>query len=322
MKKIISLLTFAILIVKAQFFAQLTTVSAGTCSGCESLVNVTFDGCSDCIDINSCKELSNVVLLLCDGTEFKYDGLNGYNGTFCSPDGQDIIGVWVKSGCYLSGDGPGYGYFIESPCGSSSGSNSIPNETISDGECTGCNSYVEANFNGCSDCIDISSCKDLSNVVLLLCDGTEFKYDNLSGYTGTFCSPDGQNIIGVWIKSGCYLSGDGPGYGYFLEGPCTSENCSSDLPCTGPNAQRPNFQRSSGFDSFAEKEGLNTSIDQSAEFILFNISGQKVFSQKILLQGDNKFQMPIMSNSGLPSGIYIYHVNGKNTVLHGELFLR
>ena len=36
---------------------------------------------------------------------------------------------------------------------SSSGSNSIPNETISDGECTGCNSYVEANFNGCSDCM-------------------------------------------------------------------------------------------------------------------------------------------------------------------------
>jgi hypothetical protein len=68
----------------------------------------------------------------------------------------------------------------------------------------------------------VTSTKDLSNVVLHFEDGTHQKFDGLTGYTGTF-SGTGENagkvIIGVWIKSGTYLSGDGPGYGEYLADP-------------------------------------------------------------------------------------------------------
>ncbi len=68
----------------------------------------------------------------------------------------------------------------------------------------------------------VTSTKDLSNVVLHFEDGTHQKFDGLTGYTGTF-SGTGENadkvVIGVWIKSGSYLSGDGPGYGEYLADP-------------------------------------------------------------------------------------------------------
>jgi len=70
--------------------------------------------------------------------------------------------------------------------------------------------------------VHVTSTKDLSNVVLHFKDGVHQKFDGLTGYTGNF-SGTGENagkvIIGVWIKSGSYLSGDGPGYGEYLEDP-------------------------------------------------------------------------------------------------------
>ena len=140
--------------IKTGLHAQSVTV--GDCSGCNSEITVTFDGCDDCVDVTSCKDLSNVVLLLCDSTEFKFDNLNqGQTGTFCSPDGQDILGVWVKSGCNLSGDGPGYGTYVEGPCGSGS---TIPVESVTAGSCSGCDSENTVTFYGCSPCVDVSSC--------------------------------------------------------------------------------------------------------------------------------------------------------------------
>lgn len=69
---------------------------------------------------------------------------------------------------------------------------------------------------GCTK-IYASSFKDLSNVVLKLDDGTEYKYDNLNqGGTGYFEVPAahiGKEIVGAWIKAGRNSSGDGPGYG-------------------------------------------------------------------------------------------------------------
>jgi len=82
----------------------------------------------------------------------------------------------------------------------------------------------------------VESDKELSNVVLELEDGSHQKFDGLSGYTGTF-SPtgvhDGKLITGVWVKSGCNLSGDGPGYGEYFPNPyypdgCPSEECCDD----------------------------------------------------------------------------------------------
>ncbi|MEX1041613.1 MAG: pilus assembly protein TadG-related protein [Pirellulaceae bacterium] len=62
----------------------------------------------------------------------------------------------------------------------------------------------------------IESSKDLSNVVLEFENGYRYKFDGLSGKTGTFRGVGGYNgrrIVGCWVKSGNNASGDGPGYG-------------------------------------------------------------------------------------------------------------
>jgi hypothetical protein len=70
-------------------------------------------------------------------------------------------------------------------------------------------------------CVEVTATKDLSNLVLMDCDGTHFKFDNLNqGNSGTFCHPSGLPVTTVWIKAGCYKSGDGPGYGRRFDAPC------------------------------------------------------------------------------------------------------
>lgn len=112
----------------------------------------------------------------------------------------------------------------------------VPDTTVTAGVCSGCKASVSVRFNGCTNSVYVTSCKDLSNVVLEMCDGTRHKYDNLDGHSGTFNSPNGLNIVRVWVKSGCYMSGDGPGYGWRVEGPCNSDNCGPSLPAATPAA--------------------------------------------------------------------------------------
>jgi hypothetical protein len=73
--------------------------------------------------VTSTKDLSNVVLDF-GPDEFgnprhqKFDGLSGYTGNFEGTgdyEDLDIVGVWIKSGCNASGDGPGYGEHISNP---------------------------------------------------------------------------------------------------------------------------------------------------------------------------------------------------------------
>lgn len=85
-----------------------------------AIIHVTFYGTK--VDITSTKDLSNVVLELTDGTEYKYDELDqqgvGQEETFEVPEeheGEKIVGTWVKSGNNDSGDGPGYGEYIPEP---------------------------------------------------------------------------------------------------------------------------------------------------------------------------------------------------------------
>jgi hypothetical protein len=95
---------------------QDTTLAGGTCAKCESSNYVYFtETNSNCVDVNSCKDLSNVVLRDCNGVDYKFDGLNGHTGSFCHPSGNPVTVVWVKSGCYTSGDGPGYGRRFNNP---------------------------------------------------------------------------------------------------------------------------------------------------------------------------------------------------------------
>jgi hypothetical protein len=60
--------------------------------------------------------------------------------------------------------------------------------------------------------VHITSCKEISNVVLEFDDGKHYKFDDLNGNCVTLGVGD-RVIVGVWVKAGNNASGDGPGYG-------------------------------------------------------------------------------------------------------------
>ncbi len=71
----------------------------------------------------------------------------------------------------------------------------------------------------------VESSKDLSNVVVQYADGRTHKYDDLNtGKAGTFGFDEEGTITTVWVKSGRYQSGDGPGYGVRFD----LSSCSDD----------------------------------------------------------------------------------------------
>jgi hypothetical protein len=81
--------------------------------------------------------------------------------------------------------------------------------------------------------VDVTSTKDLSNVVLRFDDGSIQKFDELTGEAGTFAGIGAaidKAIVTVWIKSGDNQSGDGPGFGERFDAPGAS--CAD--PETGP----------------------------------------------------------------------------------------
>ena len=85
---------------------------------CLPIVGATFSSDGKSVTAQSTKDLSNVVLKFCDGEHQKFDGLSGYSQTFSgtgSNVGKTIEGIWIKSGCNNSGDGPGYGQYVPNP---------------------------------------------------------------------------------------------------------------------------------------------------------------------------------------------------------------
>ena len=86
--------------------------------------------------------------------------------------------------------------------------------------------------------VDVSSSRhDLSNVVLLFDDGSVQRFEGLSGKTGTFAGTGdfaGLELDGVWIKAGNNTSGDGPGYGEFVDAP--DDTCGSPETVTGSSS--------------------------------------------------------------------------------------
>ncbi len=269
--------------------AQTTTVTGGNCTGCDASMTVKFIGCN-CVEISACKDLSNVVIRTANGVEKKYDGLSKKTANFCSTNGTPIVKVWVKAGCFKSGDGPGYGRKFDNPnsctapCANQGGdtdndgvcndddcqpnnpdfpatpgtpcNDGNPNTTndvvqpggcacagtpvsppppppTTGGQCVGCDASMTVDFLDCN-CVKVSACKDLSNVVIRTESGPDKKFDGLSGKTGTFCSTNGSPIVSVWVKAGCFQSGDGPGYGRKFNntlncnGPCVGQGGDSD----------------------------------------------------------------------------------------------
>src|SRR5688572_7008149 len=87
-----------------------------------------------------------------------------------------------------------------------------PEETKSDGD----DADVTATPSSDGTSVTVTSTKDLSNVVLRFCDGTEQRFEGLSGGSGTFAGTGGNAgkvIDVVFVKSGSNDSGAGPGYG-------------------------------------------------------------------------------------------------------------
>jgi hypothetical protein len=79
--------------------------------------------------------------------------------------------------------------------------------------------WINVSFQNDNTQVLVVSEKDLSNVVLKFLDFTVQKWDNLSGKTGTYYGTGAnanKKLRGVWVKSGCNSSGDGPGYGEFF----------------------------------------------------------------------------------------------------------
>jgi hypothetical protein len=86
--------------------------------------------------------------------------------------------------------------------------------TLSGQAASGAIPHIDVTFKGTS--ITAVSTKDLSNVVLKFSNNSTYKFDGLTGKTGTFAgtgSNSGKRIVTAWVKSGSNASGDGPGYG-------------------------------------------------------------------------------------------------------------
>jgi large repetitive protein len=265
--------------------ASETTSTPTTSENCVPTVGAVFSNDHKLVQATSTKDLSNVVLKFSDNATQKFDNLSGLHGTFqgtAGNVGKCIVGVWIKSGCNSSNDGPGYGEWRSNAAyngacesvntGGTSGNNGNPNgnnghgnnadgvdssnpgqggggpngavdqsqgeddeskgggvstsnNTSAGGNSGGgnnqntggnCIPVVQASFNYLHSAVQVSSNKNLSNVVLKFSDNSTQKFDNLSGLTGVFQGTGvslNKCIVGIWIKSGCNSSDDGPGYG-------------------------------------------------------------------------------------------------------------
>ncbi|MFN4123216.1 MAG: T9SS type A sorting domain-containing protein [Flavobacteriales bacterium] len=126
--RVTSVITLALMINAPDAFAQGRGHGNGNGNGnnggsnsnntCIANVSASFASDGKTVTAMSDKNLSNVVLRYCDGTHQKFEPLSGHSAVFSgtgSNSGKSIDGVWIKSGCYQSGDGPGYGAFVANP---------------------------------------------------------------------------------------------------------------------------------------------------------------------------------------------------------------
>lgn len=211
---------------------------------------VAFD-CTTVEVESSGKDLSNVVLRFADGDQ-KFDNLRGTSGTFAGTGafaGEPVAAVFVKAGNNGAGEGPGYGERIDAPsdsCGStpSTAPAADQEDGPDDGQephpaTEGAGAEVDAELDCDNTTVTVTSTKDLSNVVLRLSDGSDVKFEGLSGPSATFDAPPGTTIVAVFVKSGNNGSGAGPGYGEQVDAPaasCGNEPAASNSPPPAPVA--------------------------------------------------------------------------------------
>jgi hypothetical protein len=144
-----------------------------------------------------------------------------------------------------------------------------------------------------------NSTKDLSNVVLKFHDGTTQKFENLSGYSATFSGTgahEGKCIVGMWIKSGCNQSDDGPGYGQWVPNSSYSGSCDPADPCDQPEINLNGNPTSAGAASYT----LIATIT--------NVSG----TGDIIVKQNNQTVQHSFSNGSLSCNLTL--VEGNNTI--------
>jgi hypothetical protein len=207
-----------------------TTTNIGTTNNtvenCLPVITTAYAANHQSVNVTSTLDLTNAVIKFHDNTIQKVNNLTGtttiLQGTGAHV-GKCIVGAWIKSGCNSSTDGPGYGEWkpnssFSGACGETSTTVTTTPATSPETSETGtnCMPTVTAAFNYLHSAVQVTSTKDLSNVVLKFSDNSTQKFDNLSGLNGVFQGAGAslnKCIVGVWIKSGCNSSNDGPGYG-------------------------------------------------------------------------------------------------------------
>lgn len=194
---------------------------------CLPTVSATFSADNKTTNVTSSKDLSNVVLKYHDGTVQKFENLSGRTGSFSGTGanaGKCIAGVWIKSGCNQSNDGPGYGEWVGNTANLSRCGSVTP---------TDCRPLCGATFAEDSKSVLCTSSKDIINIVLKYHDGQEQMFSGLSGRSinlvGTGANA-GKCIAGVYIKSGCNQSNDGPNYGEWIANTKNLSGCSTSEP--------------------------------------------------------------------------------------------
>jgi len=212
---------------------------------CMPSVGATFAANFKSVVVSSTKDLSNVVLKFQDNSTQKIENLSGLTGTFqvsAANAEKCIIGVWIKSGCNSSSDGPEYGEFVSNNLytGTCAAAETNTDEDNSSSQIGGSNSEclptITATYTDEQRRVSITSSLNLNNVVLKFHDNTTQQFNNLFGKTRTLTgtgSNVGKCIMGVWVKSGCNSSTDGPNYGAYFENTTYNNECAAAEPC-GP----------------------------------------------------------------------------------------
>lgn len=182
-------------------------------------------------------------------------------------------------------------------------------------EAVNCMAIVSASFTSDAKSMTAMSDKDLSNVVLKYSDHTTQKFEGLSGNTQTF-SGTGKHqdkcIVGAWIKSGCYLSGDGPGYGEFIQNTSYDGRC-ENTPCETPviTVQSPNSVESQSYALVFSKEHIQANevgvtFNNAPINCSYNANDQVFTCNVDLKVGNNTF---IITADGCETTTVIHDVN-------------
>jgi large repetitive protein len=197
-------------------------------TNCKPTVSATFSNDDKSATATSSKQIANIVIKYHDGSVQKMDNISGTTKTVNASGlfaGKCIVGIWVKSGCNSSTDGPDYGEFVANPNKAISCLNTSPTDGA-----TNCKPTISANFTTDSKSISITSNKVINNVVLKYFDGSTQKISDVAAKTKTLTGTEanaGKCIVGAWIKSGCNNSNEGPGYGEYFPNKTVSSTCSN-----------------------------------------------------------------------------------------------